>query len=86
VAESISKLRAATLDDAEMVAELETARLPDDPRDGAMVAFGWTHAGHRAGSDWLRTDNDSENGPILHLSAEMGHRPAAAHLELHRDL
>jgi len=30
----------------------------------------------------LRTDNDSENAPILHLNAEMGDRPAAAYREL----
>jgi RimJ/RimL family protein N-acetyltransferase len=37
------ELRAATLDDAEEVADLETARTPDDPHDAAMVAYRWTH-------------------------------------------
>jgi GNAT superfamily N-acetyltransferase len=36
-------LRPATIDDAALVANLETARTPDDPHDGAMVAFWWTH-------------------------------------------
>jgi GNAT superfamily N-acetyltransferase len=37
------KLRLATLDDVGMIADLETARTPDDPRDGDMIAFWWTH-------------------------------------------
>lgn len=37
------ELRPAKLDDAEMVADLDTARMPDDPRSGAMVAYWWTH-------------------------------------------
>jgi len=36
------ELRPATLDDAEKVADLETARNPDEPRDPAMVRFWWT--------------------------------------------
>jgi GNAT superfamily N-acetyltransferase len=36
-------LRPATLDDADRVADLDTARMPDDPRSGAMVAYWWTH-------------------------------------------
>jgi GNAT superfamily N-acetyltransferase len=38
------------------------------------------------GATRLRTDNDSENAPILHLNAEMGYRPAAEYIELHREL
>lgn len=37
------RLRPATAADAGAVADLETARMPDDPRDGAMVAFWWSH-------------------------------------------
>ena len=37
-------LRPATLDDADAVADLETARMPDDPRSGVMVAYWWKHA------------------------------------------
>ncbi|HYL07366.1 MAG TPA: GNAT family N-acetyltransferase [Candidatus Udaeobacter sp.] len=36
-------LKPATLGDAAMVADLETARTPDDPQDGEMVAYRWTH-------------------------------------------
>lgn len=35
------ELRPATIADAEKVADLETARNPDDPRDGAMLRFWW---------------------------------------------
>jgi len=35
-------LRPATLDDAEIVADLEAARDPDDPRDPQMLRFWWT--------------------------------------------
>jgi GNAT superfamily N-acetyltransferase len=34
-------LRNATMDDAEIVAELESARDPDDPRDPTMLRFWW---------------------------------------------
>ncbi len=63
-------LRAASLDDAEMVAELETARLPDDPRDGAIVAFWWTHqlAGERA----TRLVAEEGGGIKLFVEAEHG--------------
>ncbi len=36
-------MRPATLDDVELVADLETARTPDDPQDGVMVGYWWTH-------------------------------------------
>lgn len=36
------ELRPAGLSDADMVADLETARIPDDPRDPAMTLFWWT--------------------------------------------
>jgi len=38
------------------------------------------------GATRVRTDNDSENAPILHLNAEMGYRPVTPMLELHREL
>lgn len=38
------------------------------------------------GATRVRTDNDSENAPILHLNAEMGYRPATPVIELHRKL
>src|SRR5437879_13117139 len=36
------ELRPASLDDAAMVADLETARNPDEPRDPAMFRFWWS--------------------------------------------
>ena len=36
-------LRPATLDDAGGVADLETARTPDEPVAGVMTAYWWTH-------------------------------------------
>jgi hypothetical protein len=35
-------LRPATLDDAAIVADLETTRNPDDPRDPVMLRFWWS--------------------------------------------
>jgi GNAT superfamily N-acetyltransferase len=36
------ELRTATMDDAEMVADLESIRDPDDPRDPIMLRFWWS--------------------------------------------
>jgi GNAT superfamily N-acetyltransferase len=36
------ELRPATMADAGLVADLETARTPDEPRDPAMLGFWWT--------------------------------------------
>jgi len=38
------------------------------------------------GATRVRTDNDSENAPILHLNEEMGYRPTTPYLELHKEL
>ena len=40
---SLLELRPATLDDAPLVADLETAIHPDDPRDPVMMRFWWSH-------------------------------------------
>ncbi len=61
------ELRDATLDDAPAVADLETARTPDDPRDGAMVAFWWTHG--PAGEVSTRRVADRDGGITVFLSA-----------------
>ena len=37
------QLRPATLEDSRLVADLETARTPDEPVGGAMMAYWWTH-------------------------------------------
>jgi GNAT superfamily N-acetyltransferase len=38
------------------------------------------------GVERIRTQNDGENAPILHLNAQMGYVPIDAVLELHREL
>lgn len=38
------------------------------------------------GATRVRTDNDSENAPILHINEQMGYRPAPSVLELHKEL
>jgi len=38
------------------------------------------------GADRIRTENDGENAPILHVNAEMGYAPIDPVLELHRPL
>jgi GNAT superfamily N-acetyltransferase len=38
------------------------------------------------GATRIRTMNDSQNAPILHLNTEMGYRPIDPNVELHRDL
>lgn len=38
------------------------------------------------GVDRIRTENDGENAPILHINAEMGYGPIDPILELHRPL
>ena len=50
--EPMPTMRQVNLDDAELVADLFSARTPDDPRDGAMLAFFWTS--HSAGENWQR--------------------------------
>jgi GNAT superfamily N-acetyltransferase len=41
-AQAVLELRPATIADAERVADLETARTPDEPRDPEMLQFRWT--------------------------------------------
>jgi GNAT superfamily N-acetyltransferase len=66
------ELRAATLDDAEIVADLEAARNPADPRDPVMLRHWWTAA--RA-PDEVHIDRVAERGgaAIAYLGA--GHDP-----------
>jgi GNAT superfamily N-acetyltransferase len=47
-------LRPSTLEDASIVADLEAARDPDDPRDPAMLRFWWT----------LRMENEATNRQV----------------------
>src|SRR5260370_20953419 len=43
-AQAVLELRPATIADAVKVADLETARTPDDPRDPELLRFSWTAA------------------------------------------
>lgn len=52
------ELRPTTLDDAPQVADLETARTPDSPIAGPMMAFWWTHPTEGATSMRLVGDRD----------------------------
>jgi GNAT superfamily N-acetyltransferase len=38
------------------------------------------------GVQHIRTSNDGENAPILHINAEMGYKPLQPEIELHREL
>lgn len=69
MAESIPGLREASLDDVDVVAALETARLPDDPRDPATLAFWWTH--RLAGERRLRLVAEWDGA--VNLFIEAGH-------------
>jgi GNAT superfamily N-acetyltransferase len=63
-------LRPATLDDADMVADLETARTPDVPQHGAMVAHRWTHDLHVRTA--LRMLGEREGRASVFISAGHG--------------
>lgn len=62
-------MRQATVDDADGVADLETARVPDEPRDGSMVAFWWTHLPGQEKALHLVGERDG----TIDLYAEAGH-------------
>ncbi|HVD47254.1 MAG TPA: hypothetical protein VNG70_08240 [Candidatus Limnocylindria bacterium] len=53
-------LRTATMDVAEIVAELESARDPDDPRDPTMLRF-W----------WATRSPDETHDPLIELHREL---------------
>src|SRR5260370_42211600 len=64
------ELRPATLADADTVADLETAHLPDDPIDGVMVAYWWTHAPEEKSAQRLVAGRDGRL--IMLISASHG--------------
>lgn len=50
--------REATIDDAWLVADLDTAIQPEDARDGEMLAFWWTHQfSGEVARRWISVDN-----------------------------
>ena len=62
-------LRPATLEDARAVADLETARTPDDPVAAPMVAYWWTHPSDGEKSMRLVAARDG----VTHVFVEAGH-------------
>jgi len=58
--------REATLDDADLVADLDSAITPDDPRDGAILRFWWTPhlAGERA-QRWVWVEDGVARGFVF---------------------
>jgi GNAT superfamily N-acetyltransferase len=66
-AQAVLDLRPATIADAESVADLETARTPDDPRDPEMVRFRW--AAPPAGEIFTRMLAERDGSPIAYLYA-----------------
>jgi GNAT superfamily N-acetyltransferase len=65
------ELRPATIADGEKVADLETARTPDEPRDPEMLAFRWTSP--PAGEVFTRMMAERDGAAIAFLYA--GHMP-----------
>jgi GNAT superfamily N-acetyltransferase len=66
-AQAVLDLRPATIADAERVADLETARSPDDPRDPEMLRFRW--AAPPAGEVFTRMLAERDGSPIAYLYA-----------------
>lgn len=65
----MDRFRPFTLDDARLVADLETARNPDEPRDAPTVAYWWTHPPE--GERCMRLV--SERDGIINVLLEAGH-------------
>ncbi len=66
-AQAVLDLRPATIADAERVADLETARTPDDPRDPELLRFSWTAA--PAGEVFTRMVAERDGSAIAYLYA-----------------
>ena len=66
------ELRAGTLDDAEIVADLEAARNPEDPRDPMMLRHWWT-AGRPPDEVHMELVAEREGAAVAFLGA--GHDP-----------
>ncbi|HEX9098454.1 MAG TPA: GNAT family N-acetyltransferase [Candidatus Dormibacteraeota bacterium] len=70
-AQTALELRPATIADAARVADLETARTPDEPRDPEMLLFRWVFP--PAGEVFTRMLAERDGSAIAFLQA--GHRP-----------
>ena len=71
------ELRTATLDDAGIVADLEAARNPEDPRDPTMLRLWWAARAPDESHPELVAENDG---------AAMAYRLVDPLIELHRGL
>jgi len=64
------RLRPATIEDVGLVADLETAVTPDDPRDPELLAFWWKHAlGAEVSARWIA---EHEGAAIVYVSGTHG--------------
>ena len=60
------QLRPATIEDVGLVADLETAVTPDDPRDPDLLAFWWKHSpGAEVSARWIA---EREGAAVLYVS------------------
>src|SRR5579859_5008576 len=64
------QLRPATMEDVGLVAALETAVTPDDPRDPELLAFWWKHApGAEVSARWIA---EREGAALIYVSGTHG--------------
>src|SRR5215472_935255 len=68
------ELRPGTLDDAPACADLLTARTPDDPSDGVMLAYWWANSPSR--NSVTRWAGEREGRLVMFIAA--GHEPWSA--------
>ena len=69
-ADLMLNLRPATIEDVALVAALETAVTPDDPRDPELLAFWWKHApGAEKSARWMA---EREGAAIMYVSGTHG--------------
>ena len=68
MADADIELRPATLDDAGSVADLETARTPDEPVAGVMMAYWWTHP--TDGQKTIRLVGERDGAVAVFVEAE----------------
>jgi len=68
MADAEIELRPATLDDAGPVADLETARTPDEPVAGVMMAYWWTHP--TDGQKTIRLVGERDGAVAMFVEAE----------------
>jgi hypothetical protein len=70
------QLRPATIEDVELVEDLETAVTPDDPRDPKLLAFWWKHTpGAEVSARWIA---EREGAAIMYVSGTHGEQKEGA--------